>query len=333
MMLEPSVSNGDLNHSVSSPEDDPYYNNQSLESIRIDEEQEESIIRHNALEQQREDDTRINDDLDSGTTPLQPFQLGDHVYKWCSFAGIPGVFQHHGIVTEIDGDSLVIADFNNIIRGYRELGRKSLVFQQQKGSMQICERESAHKWRKVEYKASWWRRSLWRSGTCTAVASDPPGLVLSRVAFLLDHADEKLPDYHFLKANCECVAVWCKTGAWATLQASTFLHAYAAGQAKSAATLAMYATSQQVTVPATGLWGFLGFTTKASLLSTQPYLLPAIAGYGLVTVGGPVWILARCKKAWTQTTDQLNNDFWENAIDKPEIFAKCITEWSQLPSS
>jgi len=341
--LEPSISSdGGINHSVSNNNSPDTRHEISEGNSRDvddddddddddDEQEEEAIIRRRAQEDMK------NDDLDASTTPAQPFQLGDHVYKWCSFAGIPGVFQHHGLVTQIDGDSLVIADFNNIIRGSSSAGAgqraktKSLVFQQQKGTMQICERESAREWRKVEYKASWWKRNLWRSGTCTAVASDPPGLVLSRVSFLLDHhAEKKLPDYHFLKANCECVAVWCKTGAWATLQASTFLHAYAAGQVKSAATLAMYATSQQVVVPSAGMWGYLGFTTKVSLLSTQPYLLPAIAGYGLVTVGGPVWILARCKKAWNQTTEQLNNDFWENAIDKPEIFVECITEWSQL---
>jgi hypothetical protein len=260
----------------------------------------------------------------------QYFQLGDHVYKWCSFAGIPGLFQHHGIITEIDGDRLVIADFSVVIRRDEDQRRKSLfVDRTTNGGMRVCEKESSHEWRKVEYHASWWKRSLWRSGTCTAVPSDPPGIVLSRVAFLLDHPD-KLPKYHFLKANCECVAVWCKTGTWATLQASTFLHATAAGQAKSATTLAVYAASQQVTVPSSGIWGYLGYTTKVSLLSTQPYLLPAIAGYGLITVGGPFWILHRCKQFWHETTQQLRNDFWENAIDHPEIFVQCITEWSQL---
>lgn len=339
MMLEPSVSIRDLNHSASnSPEEDittlvnvdSIPGGMQVEEMRIviRKDQEDTITTATSS-------TIANIDDALGAQSSQPFQLGDHVYKWCSFAGIPRSFQHHGIVTQIDGDSLLIADFNNILRGSSgssDRGTKNLVFQRRKGSMQIRERESAHQWRKVEYSASWWKRNLWRSGTCTAVASDPPGLVLARVSFLLDHADEKLPDYHFLKANCECVAVWCKTGAWATLQASTFLHAYAAGQVKSAATLTMYASSQTVAVPSAGMWGYFGFTTKVSLLAAQPYLLPAIAGYGLVTVGGPVWILSRCKKAWSQTTQQLTNDFWENAIDHPEIFVECITEWSQLES-
>ncbi|KAI2500461.1 hypothetical protein MHU86_14006 [Fragilaria crotonensis] len=257
------------------------------------------------------------------------FQIGDHVYKWCSFAGIPGLFQHHGIITEINGDMLFIADFSGVIRGEDDQRKCLFVNRTTRGGMRVCEKEDSNEWRKVEYSASWWKRNLWRSGTCTAVESDPPGLVLSRVAFLLAHPD-KLPKYHFLKANCECVAVWCKTGTWATLQASTFLHVTAAGQAKSATTLALYAASQQVTVPASGFWGYLGYTTKVSLLSTQPYILPVIAGYGIITIGGPFWMLHRCKKFWHETSQRLRNDFWENAIDQPEVFVECITEWSQL---
>ena len=257
------------------------------------------------------------------------FQPGDHVYKWCSFAGIPGLFQHHGIITEIDGDRLLIADFSGIIRREEDQRKSLFVHRTARGGMRVCEEKDSNEWRKVEYSASWWKRNLWRSGTCTAVPSDPPGLVLSRVSFLIGHPD-KLPTYHFLKANCECVAVWCKTGTWATLQASTFLHVTAAGQAKSATTLAVYAASQQVTVPASGFWGYLGYTTKVSLLSTQPYLLPAIAGYGIITIGGPFWILHRCKRFWHETSQRLRNDFWENAIDQPEIFVECITEWSNL---
>ena len=29
------------------------------------------------------------------------FHMGDHVYQWCRFLGIPGVFQHHGIVLDV----------------------------------------------------------------------------------------------------------------------------------------------------------------------------------------------------------------------------------------
>jgi hypothetical protein len=175
-----------------------------------------------------------------------------------------------------------------------------------------------------------------RSGTCTIVASDPPGLVLARLHFLLQQqaatTDLRLPSYHFLKANAECVAVWCKTGTWATLQASSFLHVTAAGQVKSATTLAMYASSQTVAITSSagGFWGYLGYTTttQVSLLSLHPWILPAIVGYGVVSIGGPVWMLHRAKHAWNETTQRLNEDFWQYALDHAEEFVKSITEWS-----
>jgi hypothetical protein len=84
------------------------------------------------------------------------------------------------------------------------------------------------KWHKVHYQYGWWKRQLRRSGTVTKAKSDPVGLVLARVSFIMQHP-EQLPDYHVLHANCECVAFWCKTGEWSTLQASSFLELTAAG--------------------------------------------------------------------------------------------------------
>ncbi len=88
------------------------------------------------------------------------------------------------------------------------------------------------KWHKVRYQSGFWKRQLNRSGTVTGARSDPVGLVLARVNFIMQHP-EKLPDYHVLHANCECVAFWCKTGNWSTLQASSFLELTAAGYVAS----------------------------------------------------------------------------------------------------
>ena len=74
------------------------------------------------------------------------------------------------------------------------------------------------KWHKVQYQASWWKCQVYRSGTATNFKSDPVGMVLARVSFIMQHP-ELLPDYHVVHANCECVAFWCKTGKWSTLQA------------------------------------------------------------------------------------------------------------------
>jgi hypothetical protein len=57
----------------------------------------------------------------------------------------------------------------------------------------------------------------------------------------------------------------------------------AAVKAKSTGTLAAAVAHSQVTVPAAGLWGWLGYTTKVSLTM----LIPALVGYGIVTVRRP----------------------------------------------
>jgi len=257
------------------------------------------------------------------------------------------MFQHHGVVLQVEEEEIVIADFTNIIRashddssGQRQGTTSKLLFSvprsnnnnKTRGGMQETResRKEKHGWHRVEYSATFLKRSFFRrSGTCTATPSQPVGLVLARAKFLLENPD-KLPPYHVFKANCECVSVWCKTGVWTTLQASSFLHMTAASQAKSASVLAAIASTQTVTVPSAGMWGWLGYTTQASLVSTQPWIIPVIAGYGVVTVGVPYAVLLTSRKFWNDTTKRLGEDFWSDAIDRPDVFVECITEWSDL---
>ena len=346
---------------------------------------------------------------------LKELQIGDHVYQWRSWIGIPGVFQHHGIVIDVeqvpaeddeeeDGDDnnhddnyqddfddaqktdivqtpilasprkpkktvtqLTIADFANIqkkgkgitsapsrgnekqlqnesrtgedssgLTGGANEGKmvivdehKSLFSLEQRGNLRVFQTTETQTWYKVHYEAPFWKRQVFsRSGTCTSVKSDPVGLVLARVHFILDHP-EVLPDYHVLYANCECVAMWCKTGQWSTLQAGSFLEFTAAGQAKSAATMASAAAHTQVAVPANGLWGWLGYTTKVSLMTAQPMVVPALATYGIVTAGAPALLYKAAKNQWKQTTNELQAAFWEAAMESPDKFSENMAEWSQ----
>jgi hypothetical protein len=139
---------------------------------------------------------------------------GDHLYRYSSFAGIPGLVQNHAIVSKINTDgTIVIVDCDALIRGNQEDACKIL---------ESDLKDGRSTWKLVHYEASWWRRHLNRSGTCTATASDSPGLVLARLHFLLTRTQQQqqqqqndtdssstsiLPSHHFLKANSECVAV------------------------------------------------------------------------------------------------------------------------------
>lgn len=326
---------------------------------------------------------------DTTARPLRPdFQMGDHVYQWCSFWGIPAVFCHHGIVLDAAPrfDTLTnqwrirVVDFSNgqpvpspdehlpnddndddalenVDQPHHENNDEKVKKDESSfalandfphdnaqpttttpinppsrcsssnSSIRVYETNPAD-WHKVTYEASAWRHSWARSGTSTRCKADPAGLVRARVQFLLDHGAALVPSYHAVRSNSECVAVWCKTGTWATLQATSWLSAMAAGQVKSTATLVGAAASTQVTVPSAGLWGWMGYTTQVSLLTTQPWLVPALAGYGLVTIGGPALWLVLAQRHWKKLTQTLNTAFWEAAVNQPEVFCEHLMQWS-----
>ncbi len=171
-------------------------------------------------------------------------------------------------------------------------------------------------------------------------SSDPSTLVLGRLRFLLECGEEVseennntpplLPPHHLLYANSECIAVWVKTGHWSTLQGSIFLHSSTVGNAKQTATLAMYLSAQTATVPASGLWGWLGGTTTVSLFAAQPWVVPALIGGGMVYIGLPTMLLWKAKGRWSETEKTLNDAFW-SSVDNETIVAlvqnwKCFSE-------
>jgi hypothetical protein len=221
------------------------------------------------------------------------------------------------------------------------------------------------KWHHVKYQVSAWYKHTHPSGTCTTASRSPPAVVRARVEFAVDYslrlalAQQGDPDAlppswtHSAETTTtstskkssslllssstslsmymsESWAVWCSTGTWATLQMTSWLWALSAGQVKSTATLAGMAATTTVTVPATGLWGWMGYTTQVAWLATQPLWVPwALAGYGVVTVGIPyVWL--KRHGAWAHArTEALNRAFGEYALENSEQFAEKMVEWSE----
>jgi len=240
------------------------------------------------------------------------FDAGDHIYKWNVFP----ISQTHAIVMSCNPELLIVTKL------YSKSGSFGNII-----DLIEVPANRWHNWHKVKYNASFLTSHLYFSGTCSCMERDFNELVLSRVRFLILR-EFLLPKGERGYANSECLAVWCSTGHWLTLQASSFLHATMAGQAKSTATLALYASNQTVTVPASGMWGYFGYTTKVSLLSAQPMILPALASYGLVTIGAPWLLLKKYRKRWKNVTAELNNEFWSSA--EPSVFVKCLEEWSNI---
>jgi len=161
--------------------------------------------------------------------------------------------------------------------------------------------------------------------------SDPENMVIARVRYLVTNP-EVLPPHHILFSNSECIAVWCKTGRWSTLQASIFLQSTAAGNLKSSFLLATGVGTATVTttIPAGGVAGWLGFTTTStvSLLSVQPWLIPLLAGYGILTVGTPLILFQKAKERWEKATLDLNDSFW-SSVDS-DVFVEAIRSWAAI---
>uniref|UniRef100_A0A7S2HDC4 LRAT domain-containing protein n=1 Tax=Helicotheca tamesis TaxID=374047 RepID=A0A7S2HDC4_9STRA len=250
------------------------------------------------------------------------FEVGDHVYKWCSHK-VPGVrYQHHGIVLEIQtrgedekeiGRTIEIVDFHLGLPD-EHAGGSFPTTQSCIGSISgsclegmiagpgrlrhlcLTEQEEINEWHRVPYG--------------NERTSDPKEIVISRANFLLSNPSI-LPPYHAFTSNCECVAVWCKTGKWSTLQGLTILSVLAptpvTGSAGAAVATALRAP---VKVRAAGLWGFFGFSTEVSAATAYPALLPAIGLVGLGASAAAVWHKKRqCENNWDEMSDMLNKEY------------------------
>lgn len=139
--------------------------------------------------------------------------------------------------------------------------------------------------------------------------SDHRSIVLARVRFILAEQEKKesescLPPYHIFYSNSECIAVWCKTGKFCTLQAAVFLHSTAICNVKSTVML------------------------TAGVAATQPWLIPVVGVYGIVAIGMPYMILNKCQKKWKTSEQTLTDGFWAEADNK--VIVTAIEQWSDL---
>jgi len=233
--------------------------------------------------------------------------VGDHVYVWrCGY-----LYQHHGVIFTSDADdTMSVAEFypdTNVngddasapkirITSLDEFSKQSTVY-------------------KVEYAASWHSRLFHRPGTTTSTPKDPLPLILSRLQFIVDNQDD-IPPYS-LSSNDECICVWISTGNYCTLQVCSILQLLSIGNAKFAVTTAAAASVATVTVPASGFWGFFGATTAVPLLTSNPLILPALIGMGLISLV-PLEMLRRFQKKWKDTSIELNSNLQQHLEQNTE---------------
>ncbi|KAL7532330.1 hypothetical protein ACHAXR_004563 [Thalassiosira sp. AJA248-18] len=136
--------------------------------------------------------------------------------------------------------------------------------------------------------------------------SDSAKLVLARTHFILENED-LLPPYHVFYSNSECIAVWCKTGRWSTLQAAVYLVSSSVGFGKSATMLTI------------------------SVAAAHAILVPGLAVVGAAVVGAPLLFLKKSQQKWEKATMSLTDEFWSRA--EPEVFVEAIEYWAQWGKS
>jgi hypothetical protein len=96
--------------------------------------------------------------------------------------------------------------------------------------------------------------------------------------------------------------------------ASSYLKFSAVGLTAAAAAATTVAEVTTI-VPATGFWGWLGMTTTATtavqvpLLASQPWVIPALAAYGAMTLSVPIFMVEKAKQEWSDITTLLNKKF------------------------
>lgn len=133
--------------------------------------------------------------------------------------------------------------------------------------------------------------------------SDPVEIVLARANFCLENMD-LLPPYHVFFSNSECIAVWCKTGRWSTLQTAVWCSTNSVGALKTST------------------------LTTIGVAAANPLLAPVIAIGGLLWVSAPMLILQKSRVAWEEYTQQMTDLFWESAPNK--AFVAAVENWTTI---
>ncbi|XP_004290240.1 PREDICTED: uncharacterized protein LOC101304340 [Fragaria vesca subsp. vesca] len=141
---------------------------------------------------------------------LQP---GDHIYsfrKWKSYS-------HHGIFVEADKvihyTKTRKEEPANKLRRRPACGKCGFDRKVHRGVVISCLDcfLSGYELYRFDYEVPYHHFLFKRSGTCSTGSCDDPAAVISRATDLLNSQDG-FGDYNLFENNCECFAIYCKTG-------------------------------------------------------------------------------------------------------------------------
>jgi len=242
------------------------------------------------------------------------YEIGDHVYSWQSFHGVPFHTQQHGIVVESESDSITLA----LVRKRNALDTGVLEGEEDAEFCMFRERiplhEAREKWNKIPYGVPWTKRVFTRAGTANPVDAYPVDEVLSRIAFIwnnsallrnlcAEHTDEK--------DISECVTVWYKTGQFYSYHGLAKMGHHGADMGSNA-TLAGSVVSQIV----------------AS--AVVPFAAPAFLAYDVANTLQSMRATHGCRKEWRRIEWDWNDRYsitkhlkrYDNPNENPSLLSQ-----------
>jgi hypothetical protein len=218
------------------------------------------------------------------------YEIGDHVYTWNSYLGVPFHHQQHGIVVDFVPDSIILV----LVR------KKSMTTEDRDEDSDFCmvrERialEEAQKtWFKIPYGVPWTKRLFTRAGTANPAKADPAEEALNRVGFLWKNSS-LLHNLTFETTDekdiSECIVVWCKTRNFYSYHGLAKLGHHGADMGSNA-TLAG------------------GVCTQVVASSVAPFMVPVFAVYDIATALQSWRATHKCKNEWRRITCEWNDKY------------------------
>mmetsp|Transcript_15083 Transcript_15083/g.36918 ORF Transcript_15083/g.36918 Transcript_15083/m.36918 type:complete len:291 (-) Transcript_15083:1006-1878(-) len=226
------------------------------------------------------------------------YEIGDHVYRWQSFLGVPFHTQQHGIVVECESDSIILALVRK--RNNLDTGVTTDNVLEDDSDAEFCmfrERiplhEARESWHKIPYGVPWTKRMFTRAGTANPVDADPVEEVLSRIAFIWNNSAllrNLCTEHTNEKDISECVIVWCNTGNFYSYHGLAKMGHHGADMGSNA-TLAGSLVSQIV----------------AS--AVVPFAAPAFLAYDIANSVQSMRATQQCQKEWRRITWEWNDRY------------------------
>ena len=191
------------------------------------------------------------------------YNVGDHVYTWISFMGVPFATQEHGIVVDLEESHIILVRFQKeeAEEGDDETRNFNMIKER------ISRIDGIKKWHKIPYGVNWVKRMITRAGTANPIKADDPAMILRRVGWLWKNQFlllQNLAGETNEKDISECIAVWCMTGNFFSYH----------GMAKMGHHGADMATGAKLAG---------SVCTQAAVTTVVPLMLPVFAAYDITT--------------------------------------------------